>query len=192
MSQRIFGTSMMFGIGTSQTRLHADSFTNLIGEDKNSWGLSHKGVLWHNGECTVYTKPFKENEPTTIGVFFDGINGTLTFYKDGVNLGVAFKGLNTIEEPLYPVVCSTAAKTEMVLKNMRRDYESLQDRCRSEILKKIKDRADMEQLLIPDSLKEYLAESMIFLEDNSALLLLMQSNSYFWNHSQNSFKSQLN
>ena len=43
LSERVFGTSMMFGVCTSKARLAADSFINLIGEDKQSWGLSHKG-----------------------------------------------------------------------------------------------------------------------------------------------------
>lgn len=36
---------MMFGIGTRKARLHVNSFTNLLGEDENGWGLSHKGKL---------------------------------------------------------------------------------------------------------------------------------------------------
>ena len=42
VSQRIFGTSMMFGIGTREARLHVDAFVNMLGEDEHSWGLSHK------------------------------------------------------------------------------------------------------------------------------------------------------
>lgn len=45
VSQRVFGTSMMFGIGTRKARLHVNSFTNLLGEDENGWGLSHKGRI---------------------------------------------------------------------------------------------------------------------------------------------------
>lgn len=101
LSERIFGTSMMFGIGTEKTRLHADSFINLLGEDTNSWGLSHKGVLWHGGVALMYTKRFKENTPTTIGILFNGIEGTLTYYKDGVCLGVAFSGLDKVSFSFY-------------------------------------------------------------------------------------------
>ena len=39
VSQRIFGTSMMFGIGTRRARLHVDAFVNMLGEDDNSWNL---------------------------------------------------------------------------------------------------------------------------------------------------------
>jgi len=78
---------MMFGVGTKKARLHVDAFVNMIGEDTQSWGLSHKGFLWHAGRNKKYTCPFRENVATTIGIFFDGVSGTLTYYKDGVSLG---------------------------------------------------------------------------------------------------------
>nr|XP_018905064.1 PREDICTED: SPRY domain-containing SOCS box protein 3 [Bemisia tabaci] len=161
ISQRIFGTSMMFGVGTKQARLHAASFVNLVGENQHSWGLSHKGLLWHGGYRKVYTKPFRENEATIIGILFDGINGTLTYYKDGKNLGIAFSGLQDVKEALYPMVCSTAAKTEMTLMFMRRDFVNLQDRCRAVILKTINNNQQtLEQLQLPSMIKNYLSEPL--------------------------------
>ncbi|XP_065164728.1 SPRY domain-containing SOCS box protein 3 [Atheta coriaria] len=159
LSQRIFGTSMMFGIGTKKARLHADAFTNLLGEDNNGWGLSHKGLLWHGGRWYHYTKPFRENEATTIGILYDGIAGTLTYYKDGKSLGVAFRGLNDIKENLYPIVCSTAAKTEMTLDTMKRDFVNLQDRCRAVIVKRVASKRDLDKLLVPTRIKAYLGEA---------------------------------
>lgn len=44
----------------------------------------------------LYTKRFRENHPTQIGVLFDGIEGTLTYFKDGKCLGVAFRGLHRV------------------------------------------------------------------------------------------------
>jgi len=44
VSQRVFGTSIMFGIGTRNCRLHANAFRNMLGENEHGWGLSHKGV----------------------------------------------------------------------------------------------------------------------------------------------------
>lgn len=87
---------MMFGIGTKAAALHANSFVNLLGADEHSWGLSHKGVIWHGGTGQRFTKCFKENLATTIGLLFDGVHGTLTYYKDGVCLGVAFRDLNKV------------------------------------------------------------------------------------------------
>ena len=102
-----------------------DAFVNMLGEEETSWGLSHKGLLWHAGRHKTYIKPFRWSEPrffspfdqgcfsemvdlksslvsfrenvaTTIGIYFDGISGNLTFYKDGHNLGVAFTGLHEV------------------------------------------------------------------------------------------------
>ena len=64
--ERVFGTSMMTGIATKQARVHVDTFKDLLGEDKNSWGLNHKGFLWHAGEAKRYTEQFKESETTNI------------------------------------------------------------------------------------------------------------------------------
>ena len=159
ISQRIFGTSMMFGIGVKRARLHIDAFVNMLGEDDKSWGLSHKGLLWHNGIWRQYTKPFRENEATTVGLLFDWSKGTLTYFKDGVNLGVAFTGLNRVDEDLYPVVCSTAAKTEMTLGTTRRSFYNLQDRCRAEIVKVLQDENEADQLPLPNRIKEYIKDS---------------------------------
>lgn len=87
----------MFGIGTESTSLHENAFQNLLGEDEHSWGLSHKGLIWHAGVGHRYTKCFNENQATTVGILFDGIDGTLTYYKDGISLGVAFRGLNKVK-----------------------------------------------------------------------------------------------
>lgn len=151
----------MFGIGTKKARVHADFFINLLGEDCNSWALSHKGLLWHGGQWYHYTKPFRENEPTTIGILFDGIAGTMTYYKDGECLGVAFRGLQEVKQALYPIVCSTAAKTEMTLSFMKRDFVNLQDRCRSVIVKQVSSKKDLEKLMIPSSVRSYLAEAIL-------------------------------
>lgn len=166
LSRRIFGTSMMFGVATKQARLHADAFVNLIGEDENGWGLSHKGFVFHAGKWAYYTKPFQENVATTVGVLFDGIAGTLTFYKDGVCLGVAFKDLHKVRENLYPIVSSTAAKTQMTLSLMKRDFVNLQDRCRAVIVSQLNKPSDLDSVVIepgqplPLTIKKYLAEAM--------------------------------
>ena len=159
VSQRIFGTSMMFGIGTKKARLHVDAFVNLIGEDGQSWGLSHKGLLWHNGKCRLYTDPFKENEAITIGLLFDWHSGNLTYFKDGESLGVAFTGLSQVEDYLYPIVCSTAAKTEMTLGIRRRSFFSLQDRCRAAILTRLHRDNEIDILPLPNPMREFLRQT---------------------------------
>ncbi|ESP01265.1 hypothetical protein LOTGIDRAFT_111900 [Lottia gigantea] len=160
ISQRLFGTSMMFGIGTKKARLHVDAFVNLLGEDEQSWGLSHKGLLWHNGLSRVYTKPFQENSSTIIGMLYDGESGTLTYFKDGDCLGVAFSGLDQITYDLYPIVTSTAAKTEMTLGTRKRSYLNLQDRCRASILSKVKGTTTIDFLPLPNKMRQFLKDGI--------------------------------
>ena len=69
------------------------------------------------------------------------------------SLGVAFTGLNEVSEPLYPMICSTAAKTEMSLGVMKREFLSMQDRCRATIIRSLTNERQIEQLLLPRSLK---------------------------------------
>jgi len=38
VSHRLFGTSLMFGVGTARARTHESYFTNLLGVDEHSWG----------------------------------------------------------------------------------------------------------------------------------------------------------
>ena len=165
-SEKVFGTSMMFGIGTKKARLHIDGFTNMLGMDENSWGLNHNGFTWHNNSHKKYTKPFTLNTPTTIGLLFDGISGSLTFFKDSINLGIAFSNLHKVSEPLLPIVCSTAADTKMSLGNLKRDYHSLQDRCCSIILTNLTNKDHINKLEVPYRLKQLIYKEAKDMQDN--------------------------
>lgn len=159
-SDRIFGTSMMFGIGTKRSRLHEDSFINLLGVDDQSWGLSHKGMLWHNGKYRIYTKPFVENQSTTIGIFIDMEAGTLSYFKDGKYLGLAFTDLHKVDCDLYPFVSSTAAKTEMTLGIRKRSFHNLQDRCRFVVLRALQNEQDIDVLPTANRLREFIRDGL--------------------------------
>lgn len=67
----------------------------LKGMDSESWGLSYKGYIWHNGKSRKYTEPFYDTN-TVIGILLDLSAGTLSFYRNGVNLGDAFTGLGQV------------------------------------------------------------------------------------------------
>ena len=160
---------MMFGIGTKKARLHVDAFVNMLGEEDTSWGLSHKGLLWHGGKHRQYVKCFRENIVTTIGLYFDGVAGTLSYYKDNVFLGVAFSGLHEVKEALYPIVCSTAAKTEMSLGVLKRDFVNLQDRCRATVLKHLTREEQIDQLRLPIRIKQYISEGLENFQEDVAV-----------------------
>ena len=108
VNEEIFGTSIMFGNGTRKARLFSESYLDLIGEDNQSWGLSHIGLIHHDGKFSEYTEPFKLGNPTTIGILFDGTKGTLTYYKDEIYLGITFSNLGKITDSLYPIISSSA------------------------------------------------------------------------------------
>ncbi|XP_022095433.1 SPRY domain-containing SOCS box protein 3-like isoform X2 [Acanthaster planci] len=133
-----FGTAVMVGVGTRKALLHTTNYQyiNMLGMDDQSWGLSYKGTLWHNGTSQQYCQPFYENN-TRIGILLNLYVGTLTFFKDGVNLGVAFKDLHHVGEDLYPLACSTAAETELELGVRSSRKLRLQDKCYSTILRHI-------------------------------------------------------
>lgn len=104
----------------------------------------------------MYTKPFRENCTTVIGCLYDGSTGTLTFYKDGVSLGVAFSGLHRLAEPLYPTVSSTAAKTEFTFLYAKREYANLQERCRTVIRRQLSSERAIRSLPLPGRLLSFL------------------------------------
>lgn len=70
----------MFGVCTKEQNLSANDYCNLIGLDKHGWSLSHKGHLWHNGECNQYTSIFPEHGTVKIGLFFDTMRGQLSYF----------------------------------------------------------------------------------------------------------------
>ena len=77
-----------------------------------------------------------------------------------MNLGVAFSGLEKVEEPLYPIICSTAAKTEMALGVTKREFVSIQDMCRAVILRSLNHEDQIEQLELPKTLKRFISEGL--------------------------------
>lgn len=149
----------MFGIGTKETRLGAVGFTDIIGEDKNSWGLSHKGRLHHDGKSKKFCRPFRERFPVTVGILFDGVYGTLTFYKNGVSLGIAFRDLQKVKEPLYPVISSSAARTVMILQETESEFVNLEDRSKAVLMDSIRDPiTEIHTLPLPLTIQEMLVD----------------------------------
>jgi SPRY domain-containing SOCS box protein 3 len=96
---------MMFGIGKECSRLVSPIlFENLIGGDSHSYGLSHKGILYHNGIMSKYCQPFKEQQPVIVGLSFDGPRKELSYFVDGKFMGIAFENLNLDDTVYYPMI----------------------------------------------------------------------------------------
>jgi len=150
------GTSVMVGVGTAGACLHTDNYkyVNLIGQDKESWGLSYKGKIWHNGVSREYCDPWY-NETTVIGVHLNLYKGTLSFYVNGRPLGIAFKGLNCTKM-LYPLVSSTTEGSEICLGKRISRYLTLQEKCFNAIARSLKQSGDIDTLPLPICIKQHL------------------------------------
>ncbi|XP_052009185.1 SPRY domain-containing SOCS box protein 3 isoform X2 [Xyrauchen texanus] len=147
-----YGNSVMVGVGTQNALLHTgERFIDLIGMDSQSWGLSYKGFIWHNGRSEKYTEPFYERN-TVIGVLLDLSAGTLTFYRNGVNLGVAFTSLEQVNKALFPLVSSTAPETELQLGLRTQRMSSLQEQCIHTITQCLLPYRHAHELPLPKSL----------------------------------------
>ncbi|KAK3091371.1 hypothetical protein FSP39_019344 [Pinctada imbricata] len=153
------GTSVMVGVGTEKALLHLGNFNfvDLIGLDTESWGLSYKGDIWHNGRKQQYCEAFFQ-EATVIGCHLNFYNGTLTFYKNGENLGVAFTGLDKVKVPLFPTISSTACDTELGLGLQFCRYLTLQEKCLQTIKRTLDYDDSIDCLPLPKVLKASLKE----------------------------------
>ncbi|XP_014223311.1 SPRY domain-containing SOCS box protein 3-like [Trichogramma pretiosum] len=125
----VYGTDVMVGVGTAKADLLStgENFCSLLGRDKESWGFSYRGYIQHGGISKEYSTCFHQN--SRVGVHYDGWQGTLEFFHNGNPLGIAFTGLQNLE--LYPMVCSTAAKSRMKIINSCSVSATLQLHCLS-------------------------------------------------------------
>jgi SPRY domain-containing SOCS box protein 3 len=143
------GTSFQIGIGTQEAELYSVGYLNLLGKDVNSWGLSHKGYLYHNNESAHFCESFSrcdfscsiesgDDNMTTIGCLFDGHNRCLYYFKDGHHLDKncrpAFTDL-PFNVDLFPMVSSTISQSVIRLEMSCENMPSLKDICRREITK---------------------------------------------------------
>lgn len=84
-------------VGVASHRASVDSF---LGADEHSWGyIGDKALYYQRNRVKSYGEGFGEGD--IIGVRVDSENGTLSFSKNGVDLGIAFE--NIVGE-VYPAV----------------------------------------------------------------------------------------
>jgi SPRY domain-containing SOCS box protein 3 len=123
----------------------------VAGQDAESWGLSYKGTLWHNGQSRAYCAPFYDRS-TVIGVYLDLYRGTLSYFLNGTWLGEAYTNLPR-GTPLYPMISSTADCTELEVVRRSCRYLTLQEKCCLAIAKSLKESNDAAGLPLPWMLK---------------------------------------
>ncbi|XP_007426373.1 SPRY domain-containing SOCS box protein 3 isoform X1 [Python bivittatus] len=155
MTSPVYGTDMMVGIGTSDVNLDKfrHTFCSLLGKDEDSWGLSYTGLLQHKGERSNFSTRFGQG--SIIGVHLDTWHGTLTFFKNRKCIGVAATKLQN--KRVYPMVCSTAAKSSMKIIRSCATPTSLQYLCCYRLRQLLPDYVDtLEVLPLPPGLKQIL------------------------------------
>ena len=124
-------------------------------QDTNIWVMSSNSVLFHKGmACVDYTKPFHFEKETVIGLCLNKEQGTLSYYKDGHPLGIAFEGLDGVKDDLFPYATCMTGRIEMTLGKRTRIFHSLQERCRATIAKEISGSSATLRLPLPPKIKQ--------------------------------------
>merc|ERR1712166_588449 len=77
-----------------------DSIDNYVGSDRYGWGYLANKAIWHNkGKMRSYGELFRQGD--TISVKLDMDQGTLSFGRNGKDLGVAVEGLSGDMYPAF-------------------------------------------------------------------------------------------
>ncbi|XP_045497836.1 SPRY domain-containing SOCS box protein 3-like isoform X1 [Colias croceus] len=107
-----YGTDIMVGLGTNKVNTTNFEFTSLLGQDGESYGLSYTGAVKHNATEMRESPGFCRG--SIVGVRVDMWRGTLEFYLNRRAQGISFYNLRR-HQALYPMLCSTAAQSSMLL-----------------------------------------------------------------------------
>lgn len=119
--------------------------------------MSYRGDLWHDGVCQEFCEPIFHR--AVIGCHLNLYRGTLTYYMDGIELGVAFTDLANLGEHLYPMISSTATETELGLGARSCRYLSLQEKCFQAIKRSLRCTEEgIDNLPLPKTMKSYIKE----------------------------------
>ncbi|RWS15330.1 uncharacterized protein B4U79_11398 [Dinothrombium tinctorium] len=163
LTSPVYGTDMMIGVGTEHNDLNRNElhFCSMLGEDGESWGLSYTGTFHHNGEIRCYSPRLSQG--SIVGVHLDMWYGTLSFYRNRQPLGVVCnQGLRG--KLLFPMVCSTAAKTGMRLMRSKNFKSSLQYLCCRELRKCVPPEYHVLDVFeLPPGLSAYLRQELDWL-----------------------------
>ncbi|CAD6194562.1 unnamed protein product [Caenorhabditis auriculariae] len=116
IAQPLYGTSVMFGVGTADAKTLARSqFIDLLGDDENSFGLNHLGMAYHGGVGVAVSREVKSTN-CVIGVLFDGPRQRISYFENGVYLCTPFADIN-VSLPFYPMISSTAQQSQFIVRN---------------------------------------------------------------------------
>lgn len=137
----------MFGIGTDSVHLEQFKFhfVSALGTNAQSWGYSYNGKIQHCGEQLPYGQKFSQG--CLVGIYLDRTQGHLEFYLNRRSLGVAYTNIPTDPHvKIYPMVCSTAAKSVIRLINSTSQPVTLQLRAFQSLAKQPEKLEELRQM----------------------------------------------
>lgn len=120
----------MIGIGTDRvnTESHRYEFLSFLGLDDQTWGFSYRGLCQNQGRLKYYGRKYSRG--CIIGVHLDLERGCLEFFINRKSLGIAYTNIPLDPNvKIYPMICSTSAKTSVKLINAQSARASLQFNC---------------------------------------------------------------
>lgn len=117
------GTHAVIGVATSDSPLHCNGYSCLIGATDTSWGwdITRNKVIHDSKNFQPAAYPIQANgedgqfvTPDTFTCVLDMDEGTLSFIADDKFQGIAFKGLKG--KVLYPIVSAVWGHCEVTMR----------------------------------------------------------------------------
>lgn len=163
----VYGTDVMVGVATNLAPLATGqrSYCSLLGREAESWGWSYQGYTQHGGRQQKYGTKWGQGD--RLGVHVDLWRGSLEFYLNRKPLGVAFTNLRG--KTVFPVICSTAAKSSLTLSTAQSLPSSLQFLAVRSLAHKLPG-STLLSLLLPPGIRNFIRNNYWFFIDHSASL----------------------
>ncbi len=152
------GKARQVGIGTKNTALQSNNcdFYPLIGKDVSSWAVNYDGTKTNSGKSKKHVSVAPDKYSIMkLSVLYDSYYGTLAFEVNGRSSGLAYEKIHTNID-MYPMICGSAAGTQMRLVYSSSSVTSLKAIARGAIRMSISKEKDIEELELPTILKSYL------------------------------------
>ena len=172
-----FGTSTMIGMSDEVAEMTNDSFVQLLGQDKHSWGIDIRtGEAISNGErykSTALRTP--EKEPILIQIYFDAHKGavttiaSLTLEKNNKiekwKQLFAITAINELNKKpfVYPTISCTACGISVIAFKMKSKSNTLKEIIEEKVRATLS-KHEITQLEIPNTIKKSIIKEIEYHE----------------------------
>ena len=116
---------------------------------------SHGTALTHNRTwpCMIKLHP---HQIERLGMLYNSAHQTLTYFRNGMPIGLQFHDIDCEADQYYPMVSATVPGTTVKLTCTWRNTQTLQEMCRARILSALPASKAISQLDLPSALQRYL------------------------------------